>query len=156
MQDFELIYAMSNIILMPAWALLIFVPNWRWTDRIVQRIWIPLLYCLACTLILIIKPAGPEGASIASFKGFMLLLSDPMTGLMIWIQLVIWDLFIGAWMARDARRRRIHPGWMVLPMVTIYIFGPPGLLLYLTLRFLMRRATTLDASPAGESAASTR
>jgi hypothetical protein len=35
-----------------------------------------------------------------------------------------------------------------LPMVTIYIFGPPGLLLYLTLRFLMRRATTLDASSA--------
>jgi hypothetical protein len=144
MQTLEHIYTMSNVILLPAWLLLIFAPNWRWTDRIVHRIWIPLLYCLAVTLIFLIKPASPEGASIATLKGFMLLLSDPMTALMIWIQLVIWDLFIGAWMARDARRHGIHWGWMVVPMVAIFIFGPPGLLLYLGLRWAMRRTVVLE------------
>jgi hypothetical protein len=144
METLEPIYAMSNIVLLPAWLLLIFAPNWRWTDRIVHRVWIPLLYCVAVTLILFIRPDSPEGASIASLKGFMLLLTNPMTVLMIWIQLVIWDLFIGAWMARDARRHGIHWAWMVVPMIAIFIFGPPGLVLYLGLRYVMRKTITLD------------
>ena len=151
MQTLERVYTLSNIILLPAWLLLIFAPNWRWTDRVVHRIWIPLLYCLAVTLIVFIKPQSPEGASIASLRGFMLLLSDPMTVLMVWIQLVIWDLFIGAWMARDARRYGIHWGWMVVPMIVIYIFGPPGLVLYLGLRWGMRREVGLDERPATSS-----
>jgi hypothetical protein len=99
---------------------------------------------MSVTLILFIRPANPEGASIGSLQGFMLMLTQPMTVLMIWIQLVIWDLFIGAWMARDARRRGIHWGWMVVPMIAIYIFGPPGLLLYFGLRFAKPRTITLD------------
>jgi hypothetical protein len=156
MKHLELAYSISNIVLAPAWLLLIFAPHWRWTERIVHRIWVPLLYCLAVTLILIIKPASSEGANIASLTGFMRLLSDPTTALMVWIQLVIWDLFIGAWMARDARRYGIHPGWMIAPMIIVYIFGPPGLLLYLALRFAMKRDAGLversqqDAAPVSQ------
>jgi hypothetical protein len=148
METLERIYTTSNIVLLPVWLLLIFAPGWRWTDRIVNRLWIPLLYCMSVTLILLIRPASPAGASIGSLSGFMLMLNEPTTALMIWIQLVIWDLFIGAWMARDARRHGIHWGWMVVPMLVIYIFGPPGLLLYFGLRFAKRRTITLDENVA--------
>lgn len=143
MQDFELIYLISNAILLPAWLLLICAPSWRWTERLVHSVWLPALYCVAVTVIMIVQPKAAAGANIGSLQGFMRLLDSPFSSLSVWVQLVIWDLFIGAWESRDARRHGIQPGWMVVPLVATYIVGPPGLLIYFAIRYLRTRDTAL-------------
>lgn len=148
MQDFELVYLLSNLILLPAWLLLILAPGWRWTERVVHSVWIPVLYSAAVIVIVLMRPALPEDANIGSLRGFMLLLQSPYSSLAIWLQLVLCDLFIGAWESRDARRHGIHAGWLVVPLVATYIFGPPGLLIYLAIRYALTRKVTLaEAKP---------
>ncbi|MBB6095935.1 hypothetical protein HNQ60_004826 [Povalibacter uvarum] len=143
MQHFELIYLLSNVLLLPAWLLLIVAPEWRWTERLIHSIWIPVLYSAAVTIMVVVRPAAAEGADIGSLHGFMLLLDSPWFSLAIWLQLVLFDLFIGAWESRDARRLGIHAGWMVVPLVATYIFGPPGLLIYLVVRYSRTRSASL-------------
>jgi hypothetical protein len=44
------------------------------------------------------------------------------------------DLFIGGWEIRDARRRGIPHVLIVPALVLTFLFGPAGLLLYLSIR----------------------
>ena len=62
---------------------------------------------------------------------------------MLFRSLVIWDLFIGAWMSRDARRHGISRGLMIVPLICTFLLGPPGLLLYFMLRYVRKRDATL-------------
>ena len=61
------------------------------------------------------------------------LFTDPDVALAGWIHYLAFDLFIGAWVLRDARRRGIAH-WQVLLIVPfLFLLGPAGLLAYLML-----------------------
>jgi hypothetical protein len=52
-----------------------------------------------------------------------------------WVHYLIFDLFVGAWESRDAVRREV-PHWLAVPcLLGTLMFGPIGLLLYITARF---------------------
>jgi hypothetical protein len=94
-------------------------------------------------LLYALKPAATVG-SMGSLKEYMLLLNNPYSTLLVWIQLLTWDLFIGAWQVRDARRRGIRHGWVVPGLIGTFFLGPLGLLIYLGLRFTLQRAVSLQ------------
>ncbi len=78
----------------------------------------------------------------------MTLFEEPEAVMAGWIHYLVFDLFIGAWEVRDARRLKI-PHLAVVPcLVLTFMLGPVGLLLYLILRWSMRRAFVLDEAPA--------
>jgi hypothetical protein len=59
-----------------------------------------------------------------------------------WVHYMAFDLFIGAWETRDARRAGV-PHLMVVPcLILTFMLGPIGLLVYLALRAW--RAHSLD------------
>jgi hypothetical protein len=56
-----------------------------------------------------------------------------------WLHYLAFDLFVGAWIARDGAARGL-PALLVLPCLPLtFLFGPAGLLFYLTLRLLKRQ-----------------
>ena len=56
-----------------------------------------------------------------------------------WLHYLAFDLFIGAWIARDGAARGV-PALLVLPCLPLtFLFGPAGLLLYLALRLVPHR-----------------
>ena len=58
------------------------------------------------------------------------------------------DLFIGSWQVRDARRNRV-PFVLVVPcLVLTFLFGPIGLLLYLLLAGVASRGKAWPGHPA--------
>ncbi|MFY0565028.1 ABA4-like family protein [Archangium lansingense] len=140
----------------PAWALLVFAPRWKWTQRLVHSVLIPVMLGVAhlgLMLGLNLSNSVPEGASGASLQGAMLLFSDPWVAVLCWIHYLAFDLFAGAWIVRDARRRNI-PHLAVAPCVLLTMnFGPTGLLVYLAVRFFMRRTVTLDENETAKAAA---
>jgi len=144
--NIEIAYAAVNISVLPAWALLILAPRWKWTDKIVHRIWIPGLLCAAWVCILLFRPELPEGSGIGTLEQVIISFSSPGMALQIWAQLVIWDLFIGAWVGRDARRHGIHHGLVVPCLLGVFIIPPLGLLLYFIVRFVSKRVITLEES----------
>jgi hypothetical protein len=55
-----------------------------------------------------------------------------------WLHYLAFDLFVGAWIARDGDRTGV-PALLILPCLPLtFLFGPAGLLLYLALRPIFR------------------
>ena len=51
-----------------------------------------------------------------------------------WIHFLAFDLFVGSWIAADASTRGLARPPLVLVLLLTFLFGPAGLLAYLTTR----------------------
>lgn len=51
-----------------------------------------------------------------------------------WIHFLTFDLFVGSWMAADASARRVGRVPLAIVLLLTFLFGPAGLLAYLTIR----------------------
>ncbi len=146
----ETVFNIFSYGVFPAWALLMFAPRWKWTLRLIHSVLIPVMLGLAHLGLMVgltLGAAIPEGANAATLQGAMLLFSDPWVAVLCWIHYLAFDVFLGAWIVRDAGRHKL-PHLAVAPCVLLTMFyGPTGLLVYLTLRFFMRRTVTLNEEP---------
>jgi len=137
------LFMICTYAVMPAWLLLFVLPHHRVTQLLVHAIWVPLLLGPFYIWALFFGQSAPEGAGFGSLQGVMLLFQSPTAVLGGWIHYLIFDLFIGAWIVRDARRRGINH-WLTTPILfATLMVGPVGLMLYLLLRLAMRRSVTL-------------
>ena len=132
------LFSLGGMVVLPCWLLLMFAPGWRWTQRLATFV-VPLLIA-AVYLFLLVSAKPAPGAGFGSLAQVAALFSVKQALLAGWIHYLAFDLFTGAWEARDGVRLRISK-WLVAPcLVLTFLFGPVGLGLYLLLRFGMRRA----------------
>ncbi|GLK51243.1 ABA4-like family protein [Maricaulis virginensis] len=150
---YETIYLALHAIVAPAWILLAVAPGWRWTQRLVHAALIPLVLCAIylafLTAAIGFGQADPD-AGMSTLAGVMALFSHPVGALTGWTHFLVYDLFVGAWIVRDARRHGIAH-WIVLPALFLSLmFGPLGLLLYLLIRkFSGKGGWSLDEAAVG-------
>ncbi|MFK7730809.1 MAG: ABA4-like family protein [Pseudomonadales bacterium] len=137
------LFLLCNFAVLPAWLLLVALPHHRITQALVHAVWIPLLLGPFYVWALFFgEPAAP-GAGFNSLQGVMLLFQSPTAVLGGWIHYLVFDLFIGAWIVRDAKRHSINH-WLTVPLlIATLMAGPAGLMLYLLLRLGIRRSFTL-------------
>jgi hypothetical protein len=134
----EQIFSLCGMLVLPGWLLLVFLPRWRWTARLVCPVVIPLLLALVY-LWLIATTFGRTPGGFGSLAEVSLLFQNPRALLAGWIHYLAFDLFIGSWEVRDAQRVGVHHLLVVPCLVLTFIFGPVGLLLYFILRASLRR-----------------
>lgn len=136
----ETVFQVSNLLVVPFWLLMILLPHWRWTQRIMASLWtvVPaaLLYAILVVpgfAMLLAELANPSAGSIAA------LLGTPEGATIGWVHFLAFDLFVGRWAYLDSRVQGFS-AWLVSPVLFfVFMFGPFGLLLYLALRGLMLR-----------------
>jgi hypothetical protein len=138
------VFLVCNYGVLPAWLLLAVAPGWLWTERVVHRVFIPALLGLVYAWAFLANPGTPAGASFATLDGVMRFFESPHLALAGWVHYLVFDLFVGAWECRDARRRGIAHAWVVPCLALTLMLGPLGLGLYLAVRFARTRATTLE------------
>ena len=137
------LFLICNYAVLPAWLLLAVAPHHRVTQLFVHAIWVPLLLGPFYIWALFFGEPAAEGAGFGSLQGVMLLFQSPTAVLGGWIHYLVFDLFIGAWIVRDAKRQGINH-WLTLPFLFITLMaGPAGLMLYLLLRLGQKRSLTL-------------
>ena len=140
--NIELLFTICSIAVLPAWLLLIAAPRWRWTNRLIHRVWMPGLLAVVYIYCVFASGPTPEGAGFGSLQEVMTLFTSPYSALAGWIHYLAFDLFIGAWEVRDAQRRGI-PHLLVIPCLGLtFIAGPVGLLLYFCIRWWKDRSLT--------------
>ncbi len=143
----ETLFSLVNFGVVPAWLLLVAAPRWRWTDRLVHSALPAALLVPVYVWMIFLDEPGPEGASFFTLAGVMNIFTTPRTVIGCWIHYLIFDLFVGAWEARDAHRERI-PQVLVAPVLVLTLaFGPVGFAAYLLLRGALRRRWTLVEEP---------
>ena len=138
----DFMFDVFSALVLPAWFLLVFFPSWRWTEKLVFHAWIPSLIAVAYIYCLYMAQPSPEGAGFGSLNAVMMLFQSPYAVLAGWIHYLAFDLFVGAWEVRDARRRSIHHLVVVPCLVLTFLAGPVGLLLYFVARFIKDRSLT--------------
>ena len=144
----ELLFKICNLAILPFWLLLAVLPRHALTRHLVHSMWLPCGLALLYMWMLFGGQPAAEGAGFDSLQSLMLLFQSPAALLAGWIHYLVFDLFIGAWQVRDAQRRGINH-WLVLPcLLFTLMLGPIGLMLYLVLRLIMQRETSLQEMPA--------
>ena len=142
--NYELVYLILNASVMPAWLLLVLAPRADFTRKIVHSGLYPLLlgaFYATCLTLSIGFGIRAEGANFMSLAGVTTLFSHPMGVLIGWSHYLVFDLFVGAWIGRNAIRRGV-PHLAVIPCLFFALmFGPIGLLLYLILRLTLGKGS---------------
>jgi Domain of unknown function (DUF4281) len=134
----EQIFSACTLLVLPGWLLLVFVPRWRWSARFVAPVLIPV--ALGCVYALLVATHfGRSEGDFNSLAGVSKLFQNPYSLLAGWIHYLAFDLFVGAWEVRDAQRVGLHHLIVVPCLLLTFFFGPAGLLLYLVLRFAVKR-----------------
>jgi len=116
-----------------AWLPLVFLPRVRWTATVLPVV-MPFLFGVLYVVLLAVTLGRSDGG-FSSLGGVRALFDDPWALLAGWTHYLAFDLFMGGWEVRDAQRRGI-PHLLIVPaLVLTFLFGPAGLLLYLTVRW---------------------
>lgn len=139
----DLVFAIANNGILVFWALLIVAPHWRGTELAVHSVAVPVALGLVYLWLFVeVWTGGVPGANYFSLAGVMALFRSPVAVTMGWVHYLVFDLFVGAWEARDAKARGV-PHWLLVPcLIVTMMAGPVGLLLYLAVRrggFLLER-----------------
>jgi hypothetical protein len=131
------LFSVLNLMAMAAWLPMILLPRVRWTATLLPVV-MPLLLAIIYVVLVAGTLARSEGG-FSSVAGVRALFDDPWMLLAGWTHYLAFDLFIGGWEVRDARRRGI-PHLLIVPALALtFLFGPAGLLLYLAIRLAIRR-----------------
>jgi hypothetical protein len=129
------VFELSNLFVLPFWLLMVFLPFWSVTRRVMATPWVvappALLYLI--TLLPVASMVLPEiinpvQARIAS------LLGTPTGTTLAWAHFVAFDLFVGRWIYHDSRSRGYSAWWVSPVLLLTLLVGPIGLLVYLTAR----------------------
>lgn len=138
----QTLFILVNLSVMPAWALLVLAPRWSLTKTLVHSMIYPLGLGIIYTIGLLVSVfggMGGEGAGFGSIEAVRALFSVDIGILVGWVHYILFDLFVGAWEARDAQRRGFSH-WLLIPCLLLtYMAGPFGLLLYVILRVATRK-----------------
>lgn len=135
----EQLFTIATRAVLPAWLLLVFLPRWRWTARLITAVLVPGLLGLVYLWLVVGHWGGNPDAGYDSLAEVAALFADPWLLLAGWVHYLAFDLFIGAWEVRDAQGLGIHHLLVVPCLVLTFLFGPVGLVTYLALRGALRR-----------------
>jgi len=122
--------------------MLVFLPSWSVTRSLVHSMLYPLILGVVYTLGLgfsVFGGMGGDGAGFTSVEAVRAIFSVDIGILVGWTHFLVFDLFVGAWVARDARRRGFHHGLLIPCLFFTFMAGPLGLLLYVLLRGVTKK-----------------
>ena len=139
----ESVFSACTTLALLGWALLVFFPRQR-RAHLVAAVAIPLTISVVY-LVLIAQHFGRSEGGFGSLSDVAQLFSNPALLLAGGVHYLAFDLFIGAWEARDAQRHAI-PHLLVVPCLLLtFMLGPIGLLTYWGLRTWHTRSVQLTA-----------
>src|SRR5258708_13949343 len=127
-----LLFRLSNVLVLPFWALMILLPCWRWTTRVIRS---PFVSGAPAALYaaLVLPRLGEIWPAVSqpTLSGMAALLGSPAGATIAWVHFLAFDLLVGRWIYLDSQERRVS-AWLVapLPFLTL-LLGPAGLLFYL-------------------------
>ena len=134
------LFSLTFAVAAPFWALMILLPGWSWTRRIIASPLIVLPVVLIYAL-LVIPAFGEVLPAVASptLGRIRELLGTANGAAAAWAHMIAFDLFVGRWSWLDSRERGI-PALVMAPVLLLTILlGPLGLLAYLLVRPRYRR-----------------
>jgi len=144
-----MLFGLTFAVAAPFWALMILLPRWSWSVRIVSSplIVLPVVLIYAALVLPNLDTVFPAVAS-PTLEGIRDLLGTADGAAAAWAHMIAFDLFVGRWAWLDGRTRRM-PALVMSPILVLTILlGTLGLLVYLLARTRWPQSASPAASPA--------
>ncbi len=146
----EMIYLWLNLGVLPFWIILIFFSNSNICKILVTSIFPILIISFAyCYLIYYVFINSYD--FLLNFKLYLglseieKLFSDRLFLILFWTHFLGINLFCGGWIVNDYKKIGISKILVALPLLTTYLVGPLGILIYWIIRiFYAKRITLYD------------
>ncbi|HEY1178412.1 MAG TPA: ABA4-like family protein [Phytomonospora sp.] len=133
----ESLFSLVFLTAAPFWLLMIVLPAWSWTRRIVSS---PFIAAPAAVIyaVLALPRLGELLPAVArpTITSVSDLLATPDGTALGWAHFIAFDLFVGRWMYLDARDRGVNALLMAPILLLTILLGPLGFLVYLGVRHL--------------------
>lgn len=145
------LFSLSSTLVMPFWLLMMVLPHWRWTKRLMQSPLVALPPALIYAALVFPQFGEIYGAvSSPTLSSIATLLGSPTGATIAWAHFLAFDLLVGRWAYLDSRERKIS-AFIVSPILFFTLMlGPIGFVSYLAVRelytLLQRDNKTLAAT----------
>ncbi|MCH9680507.1 MAG: DUF4281 domain-containing protein [Deltaproteobacteria bacterium] len=142
----DVLFSASSLLVMPAWVLMILLPRWSFTLKVMRSALIVLpIALLYAVLVVPVIPSALSSLMQPQLADIAAMLGTPEGATVGWIHFLAFDLFVGRFVFLDARERGIS-SWVVSPLLFLTLmFGPLGLATYLLLRMAWPTPTPATA-----------
>jgi len=139
-------FEVTNTIALLAWIALVLFPGRRSVSHLLCATVVPGLLAASYAGVIGWKLAanGPPPGDVMTIDGLRGVFADDWVFAAAWAHYLVFDMVVGAWVARDAVRLGIPWPLRTVALVLTFLAGPVGFLLHLGTRFLLRRAVAAE------------
>ncbi|MCU0830123.1 MAG: ABA4-like family protein [Rhizobiaceae bacterium] len=141
----DTLFQLSGPAVMAGWLALVLAPLMPRIADGVAALLIPLLLSTAYTALILVHWSSAPGG-FGSLADVMALFTHPSIALAGWLHYLAFDLFVGAWIVRAARREGINHVLVLPCLVLTFLFGPAGFLAFSGLRAIRLTETSSAAA----------
>ncbi len=121
------IFDIANVFVLPFWALMIFLPKWKVTQKVMES-YLPFVALAAVYIYLFISSITPENAQALSnpqLADIARFFADEKAAATGWIHFLVMDLFVGRYIYLDGQKTKT---WTFHSLSLCLFAGPMGLL----------------------------
>jgi hypothetical protein len=132
------LFNVANLFVLPFWALMIILPNWKVTRRIMES-YIPFVPLAGAYLYLFITSITPENAQALSnpqLADIARFFADEKAAATGWIHFLVMDLFVGRWIYWQGQTTGI---WTIHSLALCLFAGPLGVLSHILTSWITKK-----------------
>ena len=151
----EQFFQVTNTIALLAWVALVLLPGRRFVSHLLCATIVPglLAMCYATVIGWKLASNGPPPGDVMTIAGLRAVFTDDWVFAAAWTHYLVFDMVVGAWIARDAVRLGIPWPLRTLALLLTFLAGPVGFLLHLLTRAALRRAVAVDSNESASASA---
>jgi len=135
----------ANVFVLPFWALMILLPNWGITRKVMES-YLPFVVLAGLYVYLLVNSITPESAQALSnpqLADIARFFADEKAAAVGWIHFLVMDLFVGRWIYWEGQRTGV---WTVHSLALCLFAGPLGLLSHIVTNSIQKRFSSASES----------
>lgn len=139
-------FRITNIVALLAWTTLLVRPGDRRVSGLLCAVIVPGALAAAYAVVIgwRLLAGGGSGGDLTTIAGLRALFADDWVVAAAWTHYLVFDMVVGAWIARDSVRLSIPWPLRTLSLLLTFLFGPAGFLLHLSARWIYSRRMAVD------------
>ncbi|MBD2394431.1 DUF4281 domain-containing protein [Cyanobacterium aponinum FACHB-4101] len=135
MIDLNQLFNLTNLFVLPFWTMMVFLPNWQWTQKIMKSyvIFLPLIFVYIYLFITGLNSESIEVLSNPKLTDLAQVFSNPNITFAGWVHFLVLDLFLGRYIYWQGQTEKI---WTIHSLILCLFAGPIGFLSHIITRFI--------------------
>ncbi len=133
------IFSFGNSFVLLGWVLLIFVPNWKFTQTVILN-GIIILFAVLYSFLILRDIGDFKAESFSTLANVKALFQNDNAVAAGWMHYLAFDLFVGAYIVKKSKELHISRWLYMFTLPFTFMFGPIGYLLFFVFKSIKTKS----------------